>query len=89
MASAQDVVVLHDPTRGLDVRARQQVRQLLDEATAHGTSVVVVSVDPEELAECCDRVGIVAGGRVARWIDTRELAVDAVRARIVEAATAA
>jgi ABC-type sugar transport system ATPase subunit len=65
------------------------VRQLLDEATAHGTSVVVVSVDPDELAECCDRVGIVADGRVARWIDTSELAVDAVRERIVEAATAA
>jgi ribose transport system ATP-binding protein len=48
-----------------------------------------VSVDPDELAECCDRVGIVSGGRVARWIDTRELAVDAVRDRIVEAATAA
>jgi ribose transport system ATP-binding protein len=89
MASAHDVVVLHEPTRGLDVRARLQVRKLLDEATAHGTSVVVVSVDPDELAECCDRVGIVSGGRVARWIDTRELAVDAVRDRIVEAATAA
>jgi ribose transport system ATP-binding protein len=89
MASAQDVVVLHEPTRGLDVRARLQVRRLLDDATAHGTSVVVVSVDPDELAECCDRVGIVSGGRVARWIDTRELAVDAVRDRIVEAATAA
>lgn len=89
MASAHDVVVLHEPTRGLDVRARLQVRRLLDEATAHGTSVVVVSVDPDELAECCDRVGIVSGGRVARWIDTRELAVDAVRDRIVEAATAA
>ncbi|SNS96984.1 ribose transport system ATP-binding protein [Geodermatophilus saharensis] len=89
MASARDVVVLHEPTRGLDVRARAQVRRLLDEATAHGTSVVVVSVDPDELAECCDRVGIVSGGRVARWIDTRELAVDAVRERIVEAATAA
>jgi ribose transport system ATP-binding protein len=89
MASAQDVVVLHEPTRGLDVRARQQVRQLLDDATAHGTSVVVVSVDPDELADFCDRVGIVASGRVARWIDTGELAVDAVRERIVEAATAA
>jgi ribose transport system ATP-binding protein len=89
MASARDVVVLHEPTRGLDVRARQQVRQLLDDATAHGTSVVVVSVDPDELADFCDRVGIVAGGRVARWIDTGELAVDSVRERIVEAATAA
>ncbi len=89
MSSARDVVVLHEPARGLDVRARQQVRQLLDEATAHGTSVVVVSVDPDELADFCDRVGIVADGRVARWIDTGELAVDAVRERIVEAATAA
>ncbi|MGY1705354.1 ATP-binding cassette domain-containing protein [Geodermatophilus sp. SYSU D00697] len=89
MASARDVVVLHEPTRGLDVRARQQVRQLLDEATAHGTSVVVVSVDPDELADFCDRVAIVADGRVTRWIDTGELAVEAVRERIVEAATAA
>ncbi|PRY51335.1 ribose transport system ATP-binding protein [Geodermatophilus tzadiensis] len=89
MSSARDVVVLHEPTRGLDVRARRQVRRLLDDATAHGTSVVVVSVDPDELAECCDRVGIVAGGRVARWIDTGELALDSVRERIVEAATAA
>ncbi|MGY1820860.1 ATP-binding cassette domain-containing protein [Geodermatophilus sp. SYSU D00079] len=89
MASARDVVVLHEPARGLDVRARQQVRQLLDEATAHGTSVVVVSVDPDELADFCDRVGIVADGRVARWIDTGEIAVEAVRERIVEAATSA
>ncbi|RBY81803.1 ATP-binding cassette domain-containing protein [Blastococcus sp. TF02A-26] len=88
MASAEDVVVVHEPTRGLDVRARQQVRQLLAEATAHGTSVVVVSVDPDELAECCDRVGIVSGGRVTRWIETRDLAPDAVRASILAAAAA-
>jgi ABC-type sugar transport system ATPase subunit len=87
--SARDVVVLHEPTRGLDVRARHLVRRLIDDATAHGTSVVVVSVDPDELAECCDRIGIVSGGRVTRWIETGELAVDAVRDRIVEAATAA
>ena len=89
MASAEDVVVVHEPTRGLDVRARQQVRQLLADATAHGTSVVVVSVDPDELAECCDRVGIVSGGRVTRWIDTHGQATDAVREQVLEAATAA
>ncbi|GAB4082013.1 sugar ABC transporter ATP-binding protein [Modestobacter muralis] len=89
MASARDVVVLHEPTRGLDVRARQQVRQLLDDATQHGTSVVVVSVDPDELAECCDRIGIVSGGRVTRWIEAGDLAVETVRDRILEAATAA
>jgi ribose transport system ATP-binding protein len=87
--SADDVVVLHEPTRGLDVRARRQVRQLLDDATARGTSVVVVSVDPDELAECCDRVAVVSGGRVTRWIDTSQLTLGTVRDRIIEAATAA
>jgi ABC-type sugar transport system ATPase subunit len=90
MASvARDVVVLHEPTRGLDVRARRQVRQLLDDATAHGLSVVVVSVDPDELVECCDRIGIVSGGRVARWIGTGDVAATTVRDRIIEATTAA
>ena len=89
MATAPDVVVVHEPTRGLDVRARGQVRQLLDEATAHGTAVVVVSVDPDELAECCDRVGIVVGGRVTRWLDTHGLATATVREDILRAATAA
>ncbi len=88
MASAEDVVVVHEPTRGLDVRARQQVRQLLADATAHGTSVVVVSVDPDELAECCDRVGIVSGGRVTSWIETHDRALAAVRDSILEAAAA-
>jgi ribose transport system ATP-binding protein len=86
--SAEDVVVLHEPTRGLDVRARAQVRRMLDDATARGTSVVVVSVDPDELAECCDRIGIVSGGRVAHWLETRGLAVDAVRDQITEATRA-
>lgn len=88
-SSARDVVVLHEPTRGLDVRARQQVRRMLDDATARGTSVVVVSVDPDELAECCDRVGVVAGGRVTDWIDTGTLDAGGVRERILEAANAA
>ncbi|WP_369137245.1 ATP-binding cassette domain-containing protein [Modestobacter versicolor] len=86
--SAEDVVVLHEPTRGLDVLARQQVRRMLDDATERGTSVVVVSVDPDELAECCDRVGIVSGGRVDRWIDTSGPSLDAVRDRIAEATSA-
>ena len=90
---------------GLVARSRTQVdrRLVLVRITPAGVDLLagldapvldlhrrqMAHMDPDELAECCDRVGIVAGGRVARWIDTRELAVDAVRARIVEAATAA
>jgi ABC-type sugar transport system ATPase subunit len=86
MAAADgDVVVVHEPTRGLDLRSRREVRRLLDDATAHGRSVVVVSVDPDELAEVCDRIGVVSDGRVDEWLDTHEMSAADVRARILGA----
>ncbi|KQS59975.1 ABC transporter [Geodermatophilus sp. Leaf369] len=69
MADAGEVVVVHEPTRGLDLRSRREVRRVVEEATARGTAVVVVSVDPDELMEFCDRVGVLAGGRLVRWVD--------------------
>jgi len=80
-----DVVVVHEPTRGLDLRSRREVRRLLDEVTAHGRSVVVVSVDPDELAEVCDRIGVVCDGRVDEWLDTHEMSAADVRAAILGA----
>ncbi|MEI4273881.1 ATP-binding cassette domain-containing protein [Klenkia sp. LSe6-5] len=84
-ATDGDVVVVHEPTRGLDLRSRREVRRLLDDATAHGRSVVVVSVDPDELTEVCDRIGVVADGVVEEWLDTHEMALPDVRARILGA----
>lgn len=86
MAAADgDVVVVHEPTRGLDLRSRREVRRLLDDVTAHGRSVVVVSVDPDELADVCDRIGLVSDGRVDEWLDTHEMSSADVRARILGA----
>lgn len=84
-ATEGDVVVVHEPTRGLDLRSRREVRRLLDDVTAHGRSVVVVSVDPDELTDVCDRIGVVADGRVDEWLDTHEMALPDVRARILGA----
>ncbi len=73
MAAADgDVVVVHEPTRGLDLRSRREVRRLLDDVTAHGRSVVVVSVDPDELADVCDRIGwCPTAGSTSGWTPTR------------------
>ncbi|SCX48818.1 ribose transport system ATP-binding protein [Klenkia marina] len=84
-ATEGDVVVVHEPTRGLDLRSRREVRRLLDDVTAHGRSVVVVSVDPDELTDVCDRIGVVADGRVEEWLDTHEMTLPDVRARILGA----
>jgi ribose transport system ATP-binding protein len=59
------LLLLHEPTQGVDVGARQQIFQLTRSAAADGTAVVCVSSDYEQLATICDRVVIFGRGRVA------------------------
>jgi ribose transport system ATP-binding protein len=60
------LLLLHEPTQGVDVGARQQIFQLTRKAAADGTAVVCVSTDYEQLEALCDRVVVFGRGRVAR-----------------------
>jgi ribose transport system ATP-binding protein len=71
---APRVIVLHEPTQGVDVGARADVYRLVQEATARtGACVLWVTTDFGELAQVCDRVLVVRNGRVSE-----ELSGDAV-----------
>ena len=63
------VLLLHEPTIGVDVGARQQIFGVIRDAAATGTAVVCASADYEQLAAICDRVLIVARGRVVRQLN--------------------
>jgi ribose transport system ATP-binding protein len=58
------LLLLDEPTQGVDVGARQQVFAAIDRAAASGTAIVCASTDAEQLAQICDRVLIFAHGRV-------------------------
>ncbi len=60
------LLLLHEPTVGVDVGARQQIYRLIRDAARAGTSVVCCSSDFEQLADLCDRVLIFGNGRVVR-----------------------
>ena len=59
------VLLLDEPTQGVDIGARSEIYGLVREATRSGTSVVLVASDPEELAHACDRVLILRDGKIA------------------------
>jgi ribose transport system ATP-binding protein len=59
------VLALHEPTQGVDIGAKRDVFAHLAELAGRGTTVLVSSVEYEDLAHLCDRVHVVAGGRVA------------------------
>jgi ribose transport system ATP-binding protein len=83
-ASAPRVLILDEPTRGVDIGARVEIHRLIRGLAEKGMAVLVVSSEPDELPDLCDRVLVMAEGRVVR-----ELIGDAVsRSAIVEASYA-
>jgi ribose transport system ATP-binding protein len=63
------VLLLDEPTQGVDVGARAEIYQLIRKATKAGTSVILVASDPEELAHVSDRVAVLRGGRIIAVVD--------------------
>jgi ribose transport system ATP-binding protein len=59
------LLLLDEPTQGVDVGTRQQVFQIIRAAAAGGASVVCASSDFEQLADLCHRVLIFSRGRIA------------------------
>ncbi len=63
------VLLLDEPTVGVDVGAREEIYALVRDATKTGTGVLVVSSDLAELLLLCDRLSIVVDGRIVRILD--------------------
>ena len=63
------IVLLNDPTRGIDVGTKQEMYQLLRDLADAGTAIVLYSTDYEELIGCCDRVLILYDGRIVRTLE--------------------
>lgn len=62
------VLLLDEPTQGVDIGARSEIYALIRAATQAGTSVLLVASDPEELAHACDRVLVLRDGRIAAQV---------------------
>jgi ribose transport system ATP-binding protein len=62
------ILLLDEPTQGVDVEARAEIYHLVRSAVSAGTSVIVAASDFEELARVADRVVVLADGRVATEI---------------------
>jgi ribose transport system ATP-binding protein len=59
------VLILDDPTQGVDVGAKDTIYSLIRSAAAQGAAVLVGSSDDKELADICDRVLVMRSGRVS------------------------
>ena len=73
LLNAPRIILLNDPTRGIDVGTKQEIYALLRRLADAGAAVLLYSTDYAELIGCCDRVGVFFDGRIVRWLEGETL----------------
>ena len=66
-----EVLLLDEPTRGIDVGAKYEIYQLILDLANRGKTVLMVSSEMPELLGICDRILVMSGGRLAGEVDAR------------------
>ncbi|MCB1447324.1 MAG: sugar ABC transporter ATP-binding protein [Rhizobiaceae bacterium] len=67
------IILLNDPTRGIDVGTKQEIYQLLRRLAGEGAAIVFYSTDYDELIGCCDRVLVLYDGHVVKALSREGL----------------
>lgn len=70
------VLVLHEPTQGVDAAGKREIMRQVQESIAHGVAVLMVSSDHEELARLSDRVIVLRDGAVSTELRGANLTED-------------
>ncbi len=78
-----DILLLDEPTRGIDVGAKSQIYQLVDQLAQQGTAFVMASSEMPELLAVCDRILVLCEGRLTGEFTRAE----ATQEKILDAAT--
>ena len=66
-----EILLLDEPTRGIDVGAKYEIYQLIIDLAKQGKTVLMVSSEMSELLGVCDRIIVMSGGRVAGEVDAK------------------
>ncbi|MGX5771666.1 sugar ABC transporter ATP-binding protein [Microbacterium trichothecenolyticum] len=82
LALSPRVLVLDEPTRGIDVGAKVEIQNLVGEMAANGLSVMFISAELEEVLRVGHRVAILRDGRIVDTLPSESLTVDSLLALV-------
>lgn len=72
MAKGVKMLILDEPTRGIDVNAKDEIHNLITELADNGVTVVVISSEMEEVLALADRIMIMHDGQIKGFINETE-----------------
>jgi len=72
------ILILDEPTQGIDVGAKAEIHRLIGELAEKGLAILMISSDTPELLAMCDRIAVMAKGRTVGLLDRKEATPHAV-----------
>lgn len=78
VGSGSQVLILDEPTRGVDVGAKREIYDLMNELTDRGTAIIMVSSDLDEVLGFSDNIAVVYEGKIQGEIATKDATQDKV-----------
>jgi len=78
MLVAPRIVIIDEPTRGVDIGTKEQIYRFIASLAAEGRAVVVISSEMQELIGLCHRVVVMRNGRVAGEVGQADLSEDSI-----------
>ena len=73
LAAVPKVLILDEPTRGIDVGAKSEIYQIMNELTDQGVSIIMISSDMPELINMSDRVIVMCDGKITGTLEQNEI----------------
>lgn len=82
LATNPRLLIVDEPTRGIDVGVKQDVLRIIDELSESGAAVIIVSTDADELVRAVDRVCIFDRGSIREILAGEDITVERLRASV-------
>jgi putative multiple sugar transport system ATP-binding protein len=78
LMSNPEVLILDEPTRGIDVGAKFEIYSIINDLVSQGKSLIMISSEMEELLGMCDRIYVVNGGQIAGELSKEEASQESI-----------
>lgn len=84
MFAEPDILILDEPTRGIDVGAKYEIYCIINELVTEGKSVIMISSDLPEVLGMCDRIYIMNEGRIVGELAHKDASQEVIMAKILQ-----
>ena len=84
LANDPDILIMDEPTRGIDVGAKHEIYEIMNDLAAQGKAIIMISSEMPELLGMCDRIYVMSEGRLAGEFTAEEATQERIMASIMQ-----